>query len=296
MLWRWALQSWLNQAARDAVVAGLNSAGERGESHQDAGRRKSGAQDHECDVGIVFALGIEAGGFLDRLSGRILVKGSGFVLHEAGLHGRAVAVLISGAGQEAARRGTEALIAGHRPKFIISSGFAGGLHGDLAKYDILMADSVIGAGGERLSIDLRMDRETAARSRGLHLGPLLTTDRLIRTTEEKRVLGTQHGAVAVDMESLAVAEVCSREKFRCLAVRVISDTVDEELPGDVERLLKQKSAAGRAGAALRAITRRPASFKDMWNLKEQAIVASDRLGQFLEGVVEQLVPIERRSS
>ena len=296
MLWRWALQSWLNQAARDAVVAGLNSAGETAASHQQPTRSHFEGPDQQCDVGVVFALGIEAGGLLDRLSGRVSVKGSGFVLHEGGLHGRAVAVLISGAGQQAARHGAEALIAGHRPKFVISSGFAGGLHSDLAKYDILMADSVIGTDGERLSIDLRMDRETAARSRGLHVGPLLTTDRIIRTKVEKRTLETQHGALAVDMESLAVAQVCSREKFRCLAIRVISDTVDEELPADVERLIKQKSAAGRAGAALRAVTRRPASFKDMWNLKEQAIVAADRLGHFLEGVVEQLAPAEQRGS
>ena len=41
---------------------------------------------------------------------------------------------------------------------------------------------------------------------------------------------------------------------------------------------------GAAGA----IFNRPSSVKDMWNLREEAIKASDRLAKFLEGTVEQL--------
>jgi adenosylhomocysteine nucleosidase len=120
------------------------------------------------------------------------------------------------------------------------------------------------------------------------VGGLLTVDRIARHAAEKRALGEAHPGLAVDMESLAVAEVCSREKIRFLAIRVISDPVDQELPRDVDRLVQRKTLAGRLGAATRAIIRRPSTIKDLWQLKEDALVASDRLGAFLTGIVGQL--------
>ena len=85
-----------------------------------------------------------------------------------------------------------------------------------------------------------------------------------------------------------MAEVCRREKVRFLSVRVISDAVDRQLPPEVDNLVRQRSRAGRIGAVGAAILRRPSSIKDMWQLKEDALVASERLGKFLVGVVGQL--------
>jgi adenosylhomocysteine nucleosidase len=90
------------------------------------------------------------------------------------------------------------------------------------------------------------------------------------------------------METLAVARVCQAEKVRFLAIRAISDSVDQELPRDVDRLVKKKTLAGRLGAAAGAIVNRPSSIKDMWQLKEDALVASSRLATFLAGIVPQL--------
>ncbi|NQT40578.1 MAG: hypothetical protein HQ581_24005, partial [Planctomycetes bacterium] len=44
--------------------------------------------------------------------------------------------------------------------------------------------------------------------------------------------------------------------------------------------------------AAAAIWRRPGSVKDMWRLRENAMVASDRLAEFLAGMIGQLVPGE----
>jgi adenosylhomocysteine nucleosidase len=90
------------------------------------------------------------------------------------------------------------------------------------------------------------------------------------------------------MESIGVAQVCSGEKVRFLSVRVIVDTVERALPRDIDLLVNKKSTAGRLGAAAGAILRRPSSIKDMWQLKEDALVASQRLAKFLVGVVGQL--------
>ena len=85
-----------------------------------------------------------------------------------------------------------------------------------------------------------------------------------------------------------MAEICRREKVRFLAVRVISDAVDRQLPPEVDNLVRQRSRAGRIGAVGAALLRRPSSIKDMWQLREAALLASERLGSFLVGVVKQL--------
>ena len=123
----------------------------------------------------------------------------------------------------------------------------------------------------------------------MHVGPVLTVDRIVRLPEEKRSLGEKHQALAVDMESYAVAEVCRSHRVRFLAVRIISDAVDEELAPEVQRLVTQKTRTAKLGAAIGAIWKRPASVKDMWKLREDALVASDRLAKFLASTIEQLV-------
>jgi adenosylhomocysteine nucleosidase len=102
-------------------------------------------------------------------------------------------------------------------------------------------------------------------------------------------LAAEFGAIACDMETMAVAQVCRRRHVRFLAVRVISDGLDDRLPPEMERMLDQRSLAGKLGAATRAIFQRPGSVKDMWRLQETARRASDRLANFLAGVIPQLL-------
>ncbi|MEX0979384.1 MAG: hypothetical protein WDZ48_11050, partial [Pirellulales bacterium] len=240
-----------------------------------------------CHVGLVFALPIEAGSLVDRLTGMIRTEGSGFVAREGGLDGRRIVIIESGVGRQRASKATEALIVGHRPLWIVSAGFAGGLDDRLKQGDILMADSIADTGTKQLAIDFKLSADSQTSPR-VHVGRLLTVEKVIRDPAEKRELGKRHGALAVDMESIGVAEVCKTEKVRFLSVRVIIDTVERALPRDIDLLVNKKSTAGRLGAAAGAILRRPGSIKDMWQLKEDALVSSERLAKFLLGVITQL--------
>lgn len=241
-----------------------------------------------CHVGAVFALGIESGCLEDRLDGMVSTRGHGFLVREGGLKGHAIALVRSGPGRSAAAKATEALIEGHQPEWVVSAGFAGGLHANLQRNDILMADHLVDTSGNRLELDLKIDPAALAAVPGVHVGRLLTADRIIRLPAEKRSLGEQYDAMAVDMETYAVAEVCRRREVRFLAIRVISDAVDDELPPDIENLLNQKTKTAQLGAAAGAIWNRPSSAKDMYQLKENALLASERLAKFLVGIVEQL--------
>ena len=94
-------------------------------------------------------------------------------------------------------------------------------------------------------------------------------------------------AIAVDMESLAVAQVCRDTKTKFLAVRVVSDDLSADLPAEILSVVGSTGTM-RVGAALGSIWKRPGSLKDMWKLRETAHAAADRLATFLDGVVRQL--------
>jgi len=292
MVFRWLAANWLGSTARQRVrQAALQTAREKLiEAVKEPDAEEPPRRERPCEVGVVFALGIEAGGLEDLLQGAVSIRGHGFTVRQGGLKGRHVVVVQSGAGREAASRAAEALLSGHKPQWMISAGFAGGLSPRLKRHDLLMADGLATTDGSRLAIDLEVDPESLAQTPGVHVGRLLTVDRIVRRTEEKRALGEKHQALAVDMESYAVADVCRRRRVRFLAVRIVSDAVDDELPPDVDRLLKQKTRAAKLGAVLGALWRRPGSVKDMWKLREDALVASDRLATFLASTIEQLAP------
>ncbi len=241
-----------------------------------------------CDVAVVFALGIEAGGLVDRFEERIALRGPGFTTRLGTLASRRLAIVTSGAGAENATRATDAVLDGHRPRWVVSAGFAGGLKAELRRNDIVMAGGVANAQGHQFQIDLSVDPAELEKHPGVHVGRVLSVDGPVRSPEEKAALGEAHDALAVDMETFAVAEACRRRQVRCLGVRIVYDPVDERLPRDVETLLAQPTTAMRLGSAAAAVFRRPSSLKDLYQLRENALVASDRLARFLEGVIAQL--------
>lgn len=271
------LHRWLVRTARQKLRERM--AGEQ---------RPANVPPEECDIAIVFALGIEAGGLVDRMDERIALRGRGFTIRLGTLASRRVAIVTSGAGAKNAARATGAVLDAHRPQWIVSAGLAGGLKSDLRRNDVVMANCVADAEDRQLQIDLVVEPSELEKHPGVHVGRLLSVDRPIRHPEEKARLGEAHDAMAVDMETFAVAEICRLRHVRCLSVRLVYDPLDERLPRDVETLLAQPTMATRLGAAAAAVFRRPSSVKDLYRLRENALVASERLATFLEGVVGQL--------
>ncbi len=286
MVLRHLLRSWLHTTAKQTIREQVaDAAREHAEAAAEEVQRVRSEPPH---VGFVFALPIEAAPLKARLDNVVSLRAAGFSVQYGALGEQRVAVAVSGSGRESAARATEALIDAHRPNWLVSAGFAGGLHPDLRRHDILMVDHLVDPRGERLSIDLKIDPDSLAASEGIHAGRLLSVDSVVRLPEEKESLGRQHDALAVDMESFAVAEVCRRRQVRFLAIRVITDPVDEPLPPDIEQLLTQKTPAAQLGAAAGAIWRRPASFKDMVRLRENSQEAARRLAKFLAQMIERL--------
>jgi adenosylhomocysteine nucleosidase len=239
-----------------------------------------------CDIAFIFALNAESGALTDLLEEPQYAQGATFVERSGTLDGKRIVVAEVGVGAEAAARGTADCLAIHQPKWVVSAGFAGGLTPALKKGHILMADEIVDLAGHSLPTTLKIDPATISPT--LHVGRAVTVDRLIKEPDEKRALAEKHGALACDMESFAVAEVCREAGVKWLSVRIISDTVDDRLPPEIEMLLAEKSLVGKLGTAAAAIVNRFSAVGDMWQLYEDALKCSQRLARFLRGMLEQM--------
>lgn len=243
--------------------------------------------DHDgthADIGLVCALPLELSDFLGRCTKVKKYTGGKFTFR-GGFYGNIrIATVDSGPGVARARRATEALFEGHSPRWIVSTGFCGALRPEMKVGQIVVSNTITSTNGEDLTVDVGMTTDLA---RGLHVGKTVTVEQIIRTVAQKQSLAEQTGAIAVDMESHAVASVCHDRKTRFLAIRAISDDMSADLPAEVLSLMGETGAV-RIGAAVGALWKRPSSFKEMWRLREHAMIASGHLASFLDGVVKQL--------
>jgi len=301
MLLRWLVNQYVGPAARQQLqnvvtdtlrgaATGVKRSEHRQTAEQDEGdRQPSGGEElaPPCDLAVIFALGIESGGTADKLDDATTTRVGRFTEHAGRLCGKEAVVIESGVGQEAAAQATADVIEFHQPLWVVSAGFAGALEGSLRRGQILMASDVVRNDAPPLTVGFKLH---AGETPGLHVGRLVTTDKLIRTRAEKEALGKRHQALGCDMESYAVADVCRQKGVRFLSVRIISDALDDELPKEVERLLAQKTIAGKMGAAAKALFKRPGSALDLLKLQDDALKASDRLAKFLTGLLVQLGP------
>lgn len=287
MLLRWLVNQYVGPSARQhltqAVVESLRgrpSSGRGGESADSPGELAP-----PCDFAVLFALGIESGGTRDLLENAVTAKAGSFTEHAGTLLGKEAVVADTGVGAKAAAQAAADVIEFHQPAWVISAGFAGGLDERLRRGQILMASEVIRPDAEPLSVGLRMSGEGTP---GVHVGRLLSVDQLVRTRREKETLAHAHQALACDMESYAIAEVCRQKKVRFLSVRIVSDSLEDELPKEIEQLLAQKTMAGKLGAAAQVIWKRPGAAMDLLKLQDEALKASDRLARYLTSVLPQL--------
>lgn len=138
-------------------------------------------------------------------------------------------LLISGIGRRnadrAIRRGLER--ARHKPRWLVTCGFAGGLKPGLASGDVLGSHDPAfvpaRGGGDALVWGARF----------------FESNRVVVTAEEKQRLHQTTGADAVEMESTVIRSICSELGIPCATVRVVLDTAEEDLPLDFNRYFRE---------------------------------------------------------
>jgi adenosylhomocysteine nucleosidase len=209
-------------------------------------------------------------------------------VHICGGPGRRVLLLETGIGPERMEAALTWLLRQplsggrvYRPRFVVSAGFSGALQEGIRVGDVVVATEVADTEGGRWPATWPSPDYPWPGRRGR----VLTVRRLVGDPEEKRALGREHAATAVDMEAAAAARVCALSSIPFGCIRAISDDVHTRLSPRLVSLL----FAGRVSAprVLAALARSPRLAGELWRLARQTRLAARQLavalGELLDG-------------
>ena len=184
-----------------------------------------------------------------------------------------------------ARDGARRLLA-EGARALVSFGIAGGLDPALRPGDLVLAEQIHSAEGETFACDpdLHARWEAEARAAGLRHsgGILLGSARPITSVAEKWDLHESSGAVAVDMESAAVARVAAGAGIPVLAVRAIADPAERTLPATAVGSIGPDGEP-RLGSVLLGLCRRPWEIPALLQLRRDRDAALATLGRLVGG-------------
>jgi len=228
-------------------------------------------------IGIVFALKQERRGFERVILGARANSVTGGGLTWWSIGGIELVAAVSGVGAERSGQATEAIL-DKGVDAVICAGFAAGLDGELRVGDVLVARRVLGDTGPVECCEIgRIASPPVELGYSVRRGDLVSHNSIVRTPAEKAEIHRTTGAWALDMESHAAGQVCRRRAVPFAAIRAVSDTVDQCLPGLVEAL----AATDRPLTRLAIAAACPRAWPGLIRLRRQARVAAGNLGDFL---------------
>lgn len=192
-------------------------------------------------IGIIVAMDSEMAMVKARMGRLTERKDNGFTFYEGRLGGNEVVLTRCGIGKVNAAVGTLTLIERYAPHVVVNTGVAGGT-GATRVGDVVVATQVgyhgvwCGPGTARGQVQgmpkrfvcnglACLNADALRGVEGLRRGMIASGDLFVTTPEEvKAILDIHPDAVAVDMESGAIAQVCTLKGVPFAVVRVVSDT------------------------------------------------------------------------
>jgi adenosylhomocysteine nucleosidase len=198
----------------------------------------------------------------------------------------AVDVILTGMGPANATRAVNAALATSAPYTIcICSGFCGSLKAEYSVGDILAAQSVSPVSGKK-TIECSSGLATQAWADGAKLAKkLFSSDEIVASAEEKARLAPF--ADAVDMESFSVLDLTTRRKLSSVAIRVVSDRFDQDMPVDFSTTVDDKGQV-RIGGVLKQVVKHPIYIPALIRLGRESKTAAQGLANFLEAYIKKV--------
>ncbi|TPQ25090.1 phosphorylase [Methylomonas koyamae] len=197
--------------------------------------------------GIVVALPEE----LATLTNRKLARGECFSLSND------VLVAYAGAGPHNAAEAARLLIAKGADR-LISWGCAAALAPELRPGQLVIADRIFFDQQIYEADKCWSDKVSSRLGEKLAVGngKLVTETRIVALSEDKQAIHRNTGAMALDMESGAIAKVASQSNLPCLVLRAIADPVALDLPPAVSRAMNEQGQV-ELGKLLRHLALHP---------------------------------------
>lgn len=220
-------------------------------------------------LGLVVALKAEARALLGRGPWR---SSGGRKVRNVGLGGGGeLLAVLSGVGMKNALSAARWLV-GSGPDALVILGIAGGLSPEVKPGEIVIAEKVIQEeDGAEWFADGAVVKSACEALKGASLqvrsGAVITTATATLSAGEKKKLYRRSGAIAVDMESAAVAKVAAKAGIPFFVMRAVSDTAGLSVSRDIYDCLDMEGGV-RSRALMNNILRRPSMVQEMLVLRK----------------------------
>ena len=169
------------------------------------------------------------------------------------INGKFIILAQSGVGKVNAALNTQYIIDTYKPNIIINTGVAGGISEDLDIGDVVIGTylvqhdfdvTVLGYAKGYMCTGVEKDKPTKyycdkelvksfqscleqnMSKQKIHLGIIASGDKFISGKEIKKEINEYFGAIAVEMEGCAIAQVATKNKIPFVVTRAISDLAD----------------------------------------------------------------------
>lgn len=245
-------------------------------------------------IGIFAALGRELKSIKACLPDLDEFQESGVRFSVGHLNRLAVVLVQTGIGWNRALSAAQIAAARFPLRLYISTGFAGALQDSIRVGDLVIGQKVLSL----VPLDHKVficdpaftrSAETAAKAfpGAVFLGSVVTVGQIIGRVEEKRAVAKKSDAIALDMETGAVADVAEQRRIPFIAVRAVSDILEEELGIDGNLFLTDQGEF-RWLRGIRYLMSHPSSLSHLNRLRRQSNFAAGRLGIFFQEFLTSL--------
>ncbi len=200
-------------------------------------------------IGIIGAMQIEVKNIIDLMEAAEIETFAHIKFYKGKINDLNCVVSVCAPGKVNAAVCAQLMITKYSPEVIINIGVAGSLKDDIKIGDVVIADSVVQhdvdtsavgdergfiSGLEMLKIPCAKDitekikSATAQFNEASHVGCIATGDQFISNKEKLLDIKNTFKAVACEMESGSICQVCAMNNIQFAALKVISDNADAE--------------------------------------------------------------------
>ena len=202
-------------------------------------------------IGIIAAMDEELSFLKQSINISDVVDIAGITFYKGDLGDISVVIVQSGIGKSAAAMAATLLYAHFNVSHIYNTGTAGGLGADVAIGDVIVGTKIAyfdvdvtafgyklgqvpnnpeyySSSKELVETAIAQDIKHKTKQYQVHTGMILSGDTFVSNIEQKDdILANFNAAQALDMESAAIAQVCSKFNIPFIVVRSISDNAGE---------------------------------------------------------------------
>lgn len=245
-------------------------------------------------IGLVVALPSEARALIGR---RGWQHTKGYLFHRSHLDNRTRLIVVrSGLGMENTFLASRWLIAKGATALGVS-GVSGGLDPELKPGDLVLADSIIQENGNGCRQVWEVNSKfmeiayAALTAKGIpvYRGPIITVQKAALSARNKQTLFKKTQALAVDMESAAVAETAKKASIPFFALRAVCDAATRSIPIEIFGCLNR---AGRVRLfhLFRTLLLKPSLVSDLLRMKREFAFGLANLGNAWHTLINSSLP------